>query len=480
MKLDVTTENKSSSSSSKTITSRFIVPPIRTTWTIPRVIKNKNPISFDALRQEMNVTATGENIPPIIPKFSQMHLPTFVLDYFHEKGYDKPTTLQMQCLPAAFMGRDVIGIASHKKGKTMIGMLVSFLFALEEEVKLPLTYDEGPIGLILCYSKESAIRLYENLEKWNEMLRKNHYPILRNVLCIGGESISNQVKKIRQGCHLIIATPGRFADHLQKRNISLNICKLVCIDDAEKILCEEIEKDVKSILNEFNHPKQIILFTTSFPKPFIGFAREFMNNPIIVNAGERELKRMDVEHNVQSVIDTERSVYLVKNCLNLTPPPVIIYTHIPKNVNEIEEYLLLKGLDVASVSPQMSYYEEKKVVNDLIEKKIDILIATDYSRNDIAYPPVNHVINYDIPSDFTLYLKRLNCVKENGISTTFISPATPEIALRELKYYLLKTKQKIPEAMKLLKNEKEIVVEKGNTCLWCGRNGHGILNCPKL
>ena len=113
-------------------------------------------------------------------------------------------------------------------------------------------------------------------------------------------------------------------------------------------------------------------------------------------------------------------------------------------------------------------------------KKIDILIATDYSRNDITYPPVNHVINYDIPSDFTLYLKRLNCVKENGISTTFISPATPEIALRELKYYLLKTKQKIPEAMKLLKNEKEIVVEKGNTCLWCGRNGHSILNCPKL
>ena len=95
-------------------------------------------------------------------------------------------------------------------------------------------------------------------------------------------------------------------------------------------------------------------------------------------------------------------------------------------------------------------------------------------------PLVNHVINYDIPSDFSLFLKRLNYVKMNGRVSTFVTGNTPEIAMRELKYFLLKTKQKIPECLESLKHEKSIVVEKGNVCLWCGRQGHSILNCPKV
>lgn len=458
----------------------FVIPPIKTSWTIPTTILKKNSLSFEALRQEMNVTVTGENIPPIIPRFTQMHLPKYILEEFKEKGIQKPTSIQMQCLPAVFMGRDVIGIASHSKGKSLIGLLSLFLFALEEEMKLPLTYEEGPIGVLLSSSKENAVYLYNKLQKWNRMLEKNDLPRIRIMLCIGGESFSDQVKKFREGCHIIVATPGRFNNHLQKRTLSLNICKIICLDDGEKLLTEDIEVEIKSILNEFHHPKQIVLFSTSFPKPFIGFARDFMHNPIIVNAGEREIKRTDIEHNVQFLFDQERTVFLVKKCLNLTPPPVIIFTHVLKNINEIEEYLLLKGLDVASITPQMSHEEEKKVIHDLKEKKIDIVIMSDYSKHTIHLPDVNHVINYDIPSDFSLFLKRLNYVKENGIATTFVTSNTPEIAMRELKYFLLKTKQKIPECMKSLKKERDIVVEKGNACLWCGRPGHSILNCPKV
>lgn len=463
-----------------TMKTNFTIHSIKTTWRIPSVIAKKNPVSFDALRQEMNVTVTGYNIPPIIPRFSQMHLPEFVLNELKKSDINRPTSIQMQCLPAIFMGRDVIGIASHDKGKTLIGILSIFLFALEEEMKLPVTYDEGPIGIILSSSKDNAIHIYEKLKKWNHSLEESNLPHLRIALCIGGESFGEQVKKMREGCHIVVATPGRFNDHLRKGSASLNICKVICLDDGEKLLGEDIEDEVKTILDSFHHPKQTILFSTSFPKSFIGFARDHLDNPIIVNAGEREIKRTDIEHNVQTVYDNERSVFLVKNCLNLTPPPVIIFTHVPKHIDEIEEYLLLKGLDVGSITPQMSYDEGKKVVNDLKEKKIDILIAPDYLKYSIHFPPVNHVINYDIPSDFSVFLKRLNSVKENGIATTFVSSNTPEIALRELKYFLLKTKQQIPEFMKSLKKEKEIVVEKDNSCLWCGRDGHSILNCPKL
>lgn len=480
MIIDSSSLSPKSSEEITTQQTKFTVHSIKTTWKVPSVIAKKKPESFNALRQEMNVTVTGNNIPPIIPRFSQMHLPEFVLNELKNRDINKPTSIQMQCLPAIFMGRDVIGIASHDKGKSLIGILSVFLFALEEEMKLPVTYDEGPIGIILSSSKDNAIHIYEKLKKWNHLLEESDLPHLRIVLCIGGESYSDQVKKMREGCHIIVATPGRFNDHLRKGSASLNICKIICLDDGEKLLGEDTEDEVKTILDSFHHPKQTILFSTSFPKSFIGFARDHLDNPIIVNAGEREIKRVDIEHNVQTVYDNERSVFLVKNCLNLTPPPVIIFTHVPKHIDEIEEYLLLKGLDAGSITHQMSCNEGKKVVNDLKEKKIDILIVPDYLKYSIHFPPVNHVINYDIPSDFSIFLKRLNSVKENGIATTFVSANTPEIALRELKYFLLKTKQQIPECMKSLKKEKEIVVEKGDSCLWCGRKGHSILNCPKL
>lgn len=428
----------------------------------------------------MNVTVTGGRIPPIIPRFTEMHLPSFVLKEFESHRIEKPTSIQMQCLPAVFMGRDVIGIASHNKGKSLIGILSAILFAYEEETKLSLTYDEGPICLLLSSSKENAVDLYNHLRRWNQVLSGTSDVHLRITLCIGGESYKDQVVKFREGCHIVVATPGRFLNHLEDHNVTLNICKFICLDDGEKLLYHGIEEEVKMILNAFHHPKQVVLFSTSFPKPFIGFAREFLVDPIIVNAGEREVKRMDLQHSIQSVADNKRAVCIVNSCLNMTSPPVLIFTHIAKNVNEIEEYLLLKGLDVASITPRNSYEEGKQIIQDFKEKKVDILITTDDLKIEYSFPEVNHVINYDIPSDFSLFLKRLNYVKMNGTVSTFVTDNTPEIAMRELKYFLLKTKQKIPESLKNLKSEKNIVVEKGNTCIWCGRAGHSIINCPKV
>jgi ATP-dependent RNA helicase DDX41 len=150
----------------------------------------------------------------------------------------------------SFAGRDVIGIAFTGSGKTLAFALPLIMTALEEEIKLPFIRGEGPVGIILCPSRELATQTYENILTWCTAFAKDRkHPQLNTLLCIGGISMNEQSHVLNKGIHIVVATPGRLIDMLEKKKFTLNNCKYLCMDEADRMIDLGFEEDVRNIMS---------------------------------------------------------------------------------------------------------------------------------------------------------------------------------------------------------------------------------------
>jgi ATP-dependent RNA helicase DDX41 len=151
-----------------------------------------------------------------------------------------------------FSGRDLIGIAFTGSGKTLTFCLPLIMLALEEEVKLPFVRGEGPVGIILCPSRELATQTYENMVSWCSALAVGgKYPQLNTLLCIGGISMNDQSHILNKGLHIVVATPGRLIDMLERKRFTFNNCKYLCMDEADRMIDLGFEDDVRNIMSYF-------------------------------------------------------------------------------------------------------------------------------------------------------------------------------------------------------------------------------------
>lgn len=171
---------------------------LKSTWRPPRYIAEQPESAHEAMRQKWHILVEGEKCPPPIKSFREMKIPECILEALKQKGINRPTPIQVQAIPALLSGRDIIGIAFTGSGKTLTFSLPMLMFALEEEVNMPLEPGEGPVGLILCPSRELAKQTYEVVDYFARALGRGGYPEIRSVLCIGGESKRSQVDIVRK------------------------------------------------------------------------------------------------------------------------------------------------------------------------------------------------------------------------------------------------------------------------------------------
>lgn len=152
----------------------------------------------------------------------------------------------------SFSGRDLIGIAFTGSGKTLAFCLPLIMLALQEEMKLPFIRGEGPVGVILCPSRELANQTYENVVSWCSALAKDgRYPQLNTLLCMGGIAMNEQSNVLNKGLHIVVATPGRLIDMLERKRFNFNNCKYLCMDEADRMIDLGFEDDVRNIMSFF-------------------------------------------------------------------------------------------------------------------------------------------------------------------------------------------------------------------------------------
>ena len=461
------------------------VESIKTSWTPPKYLLHAPEEQHIQMRAKWHIIVEGESCPPPIKAFKEMKFPKVILDAMQSKGISRPTPIQVQGIPALLSGRDVIGIAFTGSGKTLTFCLPMIMFALEEELGYPLIGGEGPIGLILCPSRELARQTYEVLEFYLQALFNGGYPELRSSLCIGGEDKRAQVATaMSHGVHCIVATPGRLNDLLNQGRLNMDICKYLVLDEADRMLDLGFDEEVHSIINRFKRQRQTVLFSATMPQKFRDFARNTLIQPLIVNVGRAGAANLDVIQEVEYVKKEAKVVYLLE-CLQKTAPPVIIFCEHKGDVDEIHEYLLVKGVEAVSIHGGKAQEERNEAIRLYKEGKKDVLVATDIAAKGLDFPDIQHVINFDMPTEIENYVHRIGrtgrCGK-TGVATTFINKDVEESVLLDLKHLLIEAKQRVPPVLQALDDPDDDLKEIGGTqgCSFCGGLGHRITDCPKL
>ncbi|KAI9031771.1 P-loop containing nucleoside triphosphate hydrolase protein [Phycomyces nitens] len=455
--------------------------PIKTSWTPPKYIRDMTEEQHMQARKKFHILIEGDDLVPPIMNFRDMRFPEPILEYLREKKINKPTPIQVQGLPVALSGRDMIGIAFTGSGKTLAFSLPLIMFALEAETRLPLIKGEGPIGMILCPSRELARQTHEGLCLMAETLAKGGYPHLRSLLCIGGINMGEQSDVLNRGPHMVVATPGRLMDMLTKKKFNLDICKYLCMDEADRMIDMGFEDDVRNIMSYFKSQRQTLLFSATMPKKIQDFALSALVQPVVVNVGRAGAANLDVIQEVEYVKQEAKMVYLLE-CLQKTPPPVLVFAENKNDVDDIHEYLLLKGVEGVAIHGGKTQEEREFAIRSFKEYKKDVLIATDVASKGLDFAQIQHVINYDMPKEIEDYVHRIGRTGRSGktgVATTFINQHCSEQIRLDLKHLLREAKQRVPPFLAAMDDPSEKYGLAGG-CTFCGGLGHRINDCPKL
>lgn len=461
--------------------------PLPTGWKPPLHVRRMSRKESDLIRKQWHIIVDGEEIPPPIKNFKDMRFPEPVLNNLKAKGIVQPTPIQVQGLPVILSGRDMIGIAFTGSGKTLVFVLPMIMVAMQEEIMMPIVPGEGPFGLIICPSRELARQTYEVVEQFLVPLKEAGYPELRPLLCIGGVDMRSQLEIVKKGVHIVVATPGRLKDMLAKKKMNLDNCRYLTLDEADRLVDLGFEDDIREVFDHFKAQRQTLLFSATMPTKIQNFARSALVKPIIVNVGRAGAANLDVIQEVEYVKQEAKIVYLLE-CLQKTTPPVLIFCENKADVDDIHEYLLLKGVEAVAIHGGKDQEEREYAISAFKAGEKDVLVATDVASKGLDFPDIQHVINYDMPAEIENYVHRIGrtgrCGK-TGIATTFINKNQSETTLLDLKHLLQEAKQRIPPVLAELNdpmedNEAITDISGVKGCAFCGGLGHRIRDCPKL
>eukprot|EP00073_Rattus_norvegicus_P053792 XP_017456176.1 PREDICTED: probable ATP-dependent RNA helicase DDX41 [Rattus norvegicus] len=278
---------------------------------------------------------------------------------------------------------------------------------------------------------------------------------------------SEQSSPLRlSGVHMMVATPGRLMDLLQKKMVSLDICRYLALDEADRMIDMGFEGDIRTIFSYFKGQRQTLLFSATMPKKIQNFAKSALVKPVTINVGRAGAASLDVIQEVEYVKEEAKMVYLLE-CLQKTPPPVLIFAEKKADVDAIHEYLLLKGVEAVAIHGGKDQEERTKAIEAFREGKKDVLVATDVASKGLDFPAIQHVINYDMPEEIENYVHRIGRTGRSGntgIATTFINKACDESVLMDLKALLLEAKQKVPPVLQVLHCGDESMLDIGGKC----------------
>ncbi|KAL6206027.1 hypothetical protein ACLB2K_023278 [Fragaria x ananassa] len=456
--------------------------PLPTGWKPPLKIRMRTAKQCDVIRKQWHIKVDGEHIPPPIRSFKDMRFPERILKVLKAKGIVKPTPIQVQGLPVVLSGRDMIGIAFTGSGKTLVFVLPMVMMALQEEILMPIAPGEGPFGLVICPSKELARQTFELVQEFVNAMEEAGRPKIRPLLCIGGVDKKSQQDIVRKGVHIVVATPGRLKDMLKSKIMKLDNCRYLTLDEADRLLDLGFEDDIREVFDHFKAQRQTLLFSATMPIKIQNFATKALVKPVTVNVGRAGAANLDVIQEVDYVKQEAKAFYLLQ-CLQKTAPPVLIFCEKKADVDEIHEYLLLKGVQAVAVHGGKDHEEREDAISSFKSGKKDVLVATDVASKGLDFPDIQHVINYDMPAEIENYVHRIGrtgrCGKV-GIATTFINKNQSETTLLDLKHLLQEAKQRIPPMLAELDDPMEHTSDEVEGCAYCGGPGHRVGDCSKL
>jgi ATP-dependent RNA helicase DeaD len=324
-------------------------------------------------------------------------------------GFKSPTPIQQQAIPILLSGTtDFVGLAQTGTGKTAAFGL-PLLQLIEPENKYPQ-------ALIVCPTRELCLQICNDLQEYKKYLKNiNVEPVY------GGASIIMQIRALRQGVHIVVATPGRLIDMIERKAIDLGKVKYVVLDEADEMLNMGFRDDIDFVLKNTTNRESTWLFSATMPAEVRAISKNFMHHPKEVTVGKKNTANVNIDH--QYFITPAHSRFeTLKRLVDFNPGMYgIIFTRTKIDAQNIAEKLSKEGYNVESLHGDLSQQQRDRVMHRFREKDLQILIATDVAARGIDVDDVTHVINYELPDDIEVYTHRSGRTARAGKSGICIS-----------------------------------------------------------
>lgn len=352
--------------------------------------------------------------------FDQFELAPQVLQAVHDAGYTIPTPIQAEAIPLALEGRDLIALAQTGTGKTA-GFTLPIVHRLITE---PLTGDDGvPVrrvrALILVPTRELAAQVEESFRKYGK------HTDLRVVPIYGGVSMDAQLKALKNGVDVVVATPGRLIDHMERETVSFADLEILVLDEADRMLDMGFAPQLNRIVREVPSYRQTLLFSATMPPEVEALARKYLRKPIVVQIGRRSETASSVTHAVYPVAHSKKTDLLVELLKNFDMESVLIFTRTKHGADRVVRHLEDGGVKATAMHSDKSQGERTRALEDFKAGKIRVLVATDIAQRGLDVTGISHVINYDVPQepeDYVHRIGRTGRAAASGDAFTFMSP----------------------------------------------------------
>jgi len=344
--------------------------------------------------------------------FADLGVSPEILRAVDDMGFEEPSPIQLQTIPQLLDGRDLVGQAQTGTGKTA-AFAIPLLMRLQARRGWPQV-------LVMTPTRELAIQVAE------EFARVGRYTNTRVLPVYGGQSIGRQIKTLQRGVDVVVGTPGRVLDHLNRKTLRLEQLQAVVLDEADEMLDMGFIDDIESILNATPPSRQTLLFSATIPGPIARLAEKYMRAPVHVSINPEYVAAPDIW---QVYYELRNVDHLEALCRILDAEAVeraIIFCRTKRRVDELAEALRSRGYSADHIHGDLEQNQRHRVMGAFREGEIDLLVATDVAARGIDVQNISHVINYDCPQDPESYVHRIGRTGRAGRTGTAITLVHPK------------------------------------------------------
>jgi ATP-dependent RNA helicase RhlE len=328
-----------------------------------------------------------------VPSFEQLGLIPELVSSVLEAGYTTPTPIQQQAIPVALRGRDLIGLAQTGTGKT-----AAFTLPIVQRLH------GGPRrtrALVLTPTRELCMQVEASVRKYARHSSLDVIPVF------GGVGYEPQETALRGGVDVIVATPGRLLDHLERRNVVFDDLEILVLDEADRMLDMGFAPQINRVVDQIHPYRQTLLFSATMPPEVEALARRYLRQPLVVQVGRRTSAANTVQHFVYPVPHNRKSELLAHLLKDGKLDTVLVFTRTKHGADRVVRHLHDAGVQATAMHADKSQVQRTKALDDFKTGKIDVLVATDIAQRGLDITGISHVINYDVPQDAEDYIHRI-------------------------------------------------------------------------
>ncbi|KAI4317498.1 hypothetical protein L6164_025362 [Bauhinia variegata] len=409
-------------------------------------------INFDAY-EDIPVETNGDNVPPPVNTFAEIDLGEALNLNIRRCKYVKPTPVQRHAIPISLAGRDLMACAQTGSGKT-----AAFCFPIISGIMRgqPAQRPRGvrtvyPLALILSPTRELSMQIHEEARKFSYQTQ------VRVVVAYGGAPINQQLRDLERGVDILVATPGRLVDLLERARVSLQMIRYLALDEADRMLDMGFEPQIRKIVEQMDMPppgvRQTMLFSATFPKEIQRLASDFLSNYIFLAVGRVGSSTDLIVQRVEYVQESDKRSHLmdllhaqIANGVQAKQALTLVFVETKKGADSLEHWLCLNGFPATTIHGDRTQQERELALRSFKSGNTPILVATDVAARGLDIPHVAHVVNFDLPNDIDDYVHRIGRTGragKTGLATAFFNDNNASLA-RALAELMQEANQEVP------------------------------------